>query len=176
MNHSRHVKQAKQQKRAPRRQQKRAMATKRVAPVATSQKRSIATTGPVLSASHPLYQTMHKATSSQINAIPASVMGPQRNIAIRSVQVAWLKNWLCKRGLYFEDIYEARNVCQLALDSLPRDVRTDRMRRIVRSIDMEMKLVNLPDDMQDYDPFVSYGLDDAYSHVALLSAAETNYV
>lgn len=170
---------------APRRQQRRRVATTpavrqrspiAAAPVVTSSQRSISTNGPILSKSHPLYETMNKATSAKMNALGPMTTSSARGVAIRSFQIAWLKNWLCKRGLFFEDIYEGNVRCSLAVDSLPRDVRVERMRRIIRSIDMEVKLVDLPDDMQDYDPFVSYGLDDAVMTVSLFTNTEANYV
>ena len=106
----------------------------------------------------------------------ATLTTQQRAIKIRSFQLAFTKNWLCRRGLFYEDIWEESEDVKVAVDMLPADVRKDRLRRLIRSVDLDLKLCWLPPHMQDYDPFTSYGLDDAIIKYDLFAHEWDNYV
>lgn len=154
-------------------------AKKLVAPV-VAQTAQIATTK---SAKKPIQlqsgftADLAKAKTEQLAAPEMATMtSQQREFKIRSFQVAWTKNWLCRRGLFYEDIFEEVPDMRLAINILPADVRKDRVRRLIRSCDLDCKLVWLPESMQDYDPMTSYGLDDAIMRVDLMTHSHDNYV
>jgi len=66
-------------------------------------------------------------------------------------------------GLYYEDMIEyPEDVVKVALSRLPEDIQMDRRRRRFRANELNLKHETLPTDLQDYDPFVSYGLSREY--------------
>lgn len=163
-------------KRALHTQQKKKAVQKK--PVQQQQQLSIATAtkkAPVLNArfTNDLSQwKAEQAASPELSTLTQA----QRSLKIRSLQVAWTKNWLCRRGLYYEDVFEENPDMRLAINMLPSDVRKDRVRRMIRSCDLDSKMVWLPDEMQNYDPMRSYGLDDAIIRVDLWTHSHDNYV
>jgi hypothetical protein len=168
----------------PVKQAKRSLATKKVvkkkaAPVVVQQSAAITTT---VNKSNPqlkpqFSQALAQYTAEQTSSPQIKAMSQQqRGMRIRSLQVAWTKHWLCRRGLFYEDIFEEVPDIRLAINILPADVRKDRLRRLIRSCDLDCKLVWLPEHMQQYDPMTSYGLDDAIMRVDLMVNAHDNYV
>eukprot|EP00461_Guttulinopsis_vulgaris_P002786 UN02787 len=92
------------------------------------------------------------------------------------IQLVFAKNWLTKRGLFFEDMFEDYDFTRACVQSLPSDVRKDRLRRWMRALDMDLKFKELPDEMQQYDPFVSYGLTDAIEKYQVYLREYQDYV
>lgn len=165
-------------------QQKRKIATKKVAKVAKKSiiqqsQKSIATAAQKTRS--PLFKQafaseLTNAKASFDKSLDSTLTIAQRDLKVKSFQLAWTKNWLCRRGLYYEDVWEEDTEIQIAIDMLPADVRKDRVRRQLRSVDLEVKLVWLPAKLQDYDPFVSYGLDDAINKMDMFTHEWQNYV
>ena len=108
--------------------------------------------------------------------LPARNMGIFTPNAYYNLHTNHMKNWLTARGLYIEDMYYHNALCKLAVNELPADVRNDRLRRIKRAVDLDIKMKELPKELQDYDPFVSYGLDDAISRIEATVAERFNYI
>lgn len=75
-------------------------------------------------------------------------------------------------GLYVEDTYQNDDICGVAVRRLPEDIQADRTRRIRRALDLSAKHVDLPEELQLYDPFISYGLDKHYNDVVREVAEE----
>ncbi len=57
---------------------------------------------------------------------------------------------------------------QRALAELPADILKDRQRRLWRAADLDLKHEDLPTELQDFDPFVSYGLDAKIKEIQAL--------
>lgn len=79
-------------------------------------------------------------------------------------------------GLFYEDtLNETKNVV-IAVGRLPADVRADRERRKIRAIECDTKNSRLPEDAQNYDPYVSYGLRDKILEVEQEMAEQQRYI
>jgi len=174
-------KQRKQPKVAQKKQQRK-IATKKVAKKVAQKPTLQQSTKAITTKAQPkLKSTFAHAMAAETASFAArpeikTLTQSNRKIKIASLQLAWAQNWLCRRGLYYEDMFEEEEGVSLAIDMLPADVRKDRLRRMIRSCDLDLKMVWLPESMQQYDPFVSYGLDDALMKVDLIDAENCNYV
>jgi len=89
---------------------------------------------------------------------------------LRALRSSWnkvhkrlMEPGLKEYGLYYEDMIEyPEDVVKVALSRLPEDIQMDRRRRRFRANELNLKHETLPTDLQDYDPFVSYGLSREY--------------
>ncbi len=57
-----------------------------------------------------------------------------------------------------EDLIYTSSTMKTAFNELEMPTQIERNRRVIRAHDLIIKHVELPKHLQDYDPFVSYGL------------------
>ena len=56
----------------------------------------------------------------------------------------------------YEDLFLDEGATKIAMSRLPEDVQVARERRMRRALDLSLKHKDLPEAMQNYDPFESY--------------------
>eukprot|EP00933_Yihiella_yeosuensis_P010904 TRINITY_DN117780_c0_g1_i1.p1 TRINITY_DN117780_c0_g1~~TRINITY_DN117780_c0_g1_i1.p1 ORF type:complete len:107 (+),score=22.92 TRINITY_DN117780_c0_g1_i1:22-342(+) len=86
------------------------------------------------------------------------------------------RNWMTRHGLYYEDLFHEYKIVHKAIARLPADVRKDRERRKTRAIECFIKNKEIAPELQNFDPYVTYGLSDLLREVRQEDGEIEDYV
>ncbi len=78
-------------------------------------------------------------------------------------------------GVLAEDLFYTSHTMKAAFNELDAPTQIERNRRVIRAHDLITKHAELPKNLQDYDPFVTYGLSEKMKVVHERELEEITY-